>query len=438
MIEKIKNTAASFLKQIENSGVQIVSHFDTDGITSASIITKALKKKDVRFNLRILKQLEKSSLLELKKMPTLFLDLGSGSLKEISSHLPYSLILDHHEIPSEIPENISLINPHLSSNEPISSAGISYLFAKEIVGKDKELATLAVIGMIGDMLDQEVSRLNKQILDDSEATIKRGLLLYPSTRPVNKALEYSSNIFIPNVTGNSEGALELVRNLDIGRNGKGYKSLMELDEEEHSRLLTEIMLRIGNKQTEKKIIGNIYLLKFLDKLEDGRDISSMINACSRMDRYDLSLCLCLGSQKIKESAETLYASYKQHIVSALNYVAKCEKLQAPGYVVINAKSEIKDTIIGTIASILSSSPLYEEGTIIAAMAYSLNENIKVSLRVAGRAGRNVREALSAVIEKVGGEVGGHPLAAGGIIKKQQESQFIELLQKTLEIETIKI
>ncbi|MEK6848907.1 MAG: DHH family phosphoesterase, partial [Nanoarchaeota archaeon] len=355
MIEKIKNTAVSFLKQIENSGVQIVSHFDTDGITSASIITKALKKKDVRFNLRILKQLEKSSLLELKKMPTLFLDLGSGSLKEISSHLPYSLILDHHEIPSEIPENISLINPHLSSNEPISSAGISYLFAKEIVGKDKELATLAVIGMIGDMLDQEVSRLNKQILDDSEATIKRGLLLYPSTRPVNKALEYSSNIFIPNVTGNSEGALELVRNLDIGRNGKGYKSLMELDEEEHSRLLTEIMLRIGNKQTEKKIIGNIYLLKFLDKLEDGRDISSMINACSRMDRYDLSLCLCLGSQKIKESAETLYASYKQHIVSALRFVSESEKISGKRYTIINAKDKIKDTIIGTIASIISNS-----------------------------------------------------------------------------------
>ena len=42
--ETIQRTAAKFLKNIENQEIQIVSHFDTDGITSAAIMIKTLKK----------------------------------------------------------------------------------------------------------------------------------------------------------------------------------------------------------------------------------------------------------------------------------------------------------------------------------------------------------------------------------------------------------
>ena len=36
------------------------------------------------------------------------------------------------------------------------------------------------------------------------------------------------------------------------------------------------------------------------------------------------------------------------------------------------------------------------------------------------------------------EVGGHHFAAGCLIEKEKESDFIEALKKTLEIETLKI
>jgi len=86
---------------------------------------------------------------------------------------------------------------------------------------------------------------------------------------------------------------------------------------------------------------------------------------------------------------------------------------------------------------LSSSPNYEEGTIIIGMAY-LEDKIKVSARIAGREGRNVYEILDCVVKKIGGECGGHAQAAGALISIEQEQPFLENLKKALDIEMVKI
>ena len=67
-----------------------------------------------------------------------------------------------------------------------------------------------------------------------------------------------------------------------------------------SRLITAVMLRRMNEQVkDEEIIGNIFLLKFFNNIEDAREISAMINACSRMGSPDTSLGLCLGNHESK-------------------------------------------------------------------------------------------------------------------------------------------
>ena len=68
----------------------------------------------------------------------------------------------------------------------------------------------------------------------------------------------------------------------------------------------------------------------------------------------------------------------------------------------------------------------------------MDVQIKVSARLAGRKGRNVREVLNHVVVPLGGEVGGHPNAAGCLISKQHETIFIEELRKVLEVQNINI
>ena len=196
------------------------------------------------------------------------------------------------------------------------------------------------------------------------------------------------------------------------------------------------MLRIPNLKNED-LIGDIFLIKMFNKLEDAREISAKINACSRFGESQVAIRFCMEIPEAKKSAEEIHAKYKQHLISGIKFAVAAEKIIGKGFVIFNAEKNIKDTMIGTIASILSASPTYEEGTIITTMAYYENK-IKVSARNVGRTGRNLREILNNVVEKIGGEVGGHEFAAGCNILQSKEQEFINLLQKNLEIEVVKV
>ena len=434
MQQYIKTASLKFLESSKNKHITIISHYDTDGITSAAIMTRALARMKKRFSVKIVKHLEPELLKELNGDLVLFLDLGSSFLERLSHLNKEIIVIDHHEISDKIPENLTVVNPRIYGEEEISAAGLTYLFCKELDEKNKDLANLAVIGMVGDMLDREIGKLNNDILKDAEIKIKKGLLIYPATRPIHKTLEFSSGFYIPGVTGNSRGVFDLLNDAGIKKENGAFKSIIDLNEEEMTRLITAVLLR---KQDAVDLIGNIYLVKIFNKLEDARELSAMINACSRLGNSETALALCLNNKSARERAEQIYAKYKQHIIQALKYVEE-NKIEGKGYVIINAKNIIKDTIIGTISSIIASSHLYSNGTIIVGLAYD-NDKIKISARVCGREGRNVREVLETATKGIPeAECGGHPMAAGCLINKSLEQEFINRVVKALELEVVKI
>lgn len=437
--DRIFAVRKKFLEEIKENEVQVVSHFDTDGITSAAIMVQALKKIDVKFSLKILKALNKKEIEKLEKNKiTLFLDLASGSLEDIkNAGLKKTFIIDHHILSGEIPEGIEIINPELFQKQKISGAGLTYLFCKEIDPSQKrEMAKLAVLGMIGDQLERELGRVNHGILEDSEVIKKRGLLIYPSTRPLNVALEYSSEPFIPGVTGNPEGAKEFLREIGIKIENKKYPNLIDLTPDQMEKLVTGVMLRKPEKQ-DKEILGDLFLIKMFGKLEDARELSAKINACSRAGRSDVAVRFCIEDQIAKRQAESIHIKYKQQLLSGIKYAQDSEKITGKGFAILNAKERIKDTMIGTVTSILSNSSLYERGTILIGMSYD-EEKVKISARSVGHKGRNLKELLSTVMTKFDGDIGGHHFAAGCTISKEDEETFIQELKRNLELEVVKV
>ena len=435
---EIQRISKIFLEKIKDQEIQIISHFDTDGISSAAIMINCLKKLDQKFTLRIVKNLSKEIIESLSKEKiTLFLDLASGSLEQIKqANLKQVFILDHHEITSQVPEGIEIINSELYDKQKISASGIIYLFCKQINEQNKDIAKLAILGMVGDSLEKEIDELNNNILQDSDIQKKKGIIIYPSTRPLNRTLEFCSDPFIPGVTGDMRGVIELLREAGIKSEEGKYKNLIDLDEDETERLTTSIMLR-NPKIKNKKLKKNIFLIKFFGKLEDVREISAKINACSKFGESATALQLCLESIKSKKKAESIHAKYKQLLLSGLKEINQSETIQGEKFLIINAKEKIKDTMIGTIVSILSHSSLHIEETIIVGMAQD-NNKIKVSARNVGNQGRNVREILEKIINSLGGEVGGHEFAAGCTIEQEKEQDFLELLKKSLELQVIKV
>jgi single-stranded-DNA-specific exonuclease len=463
----IEEAAIKFKETLGKEGIiRIVTHLDTDGLSSAAILIKALRKLDQQFSVRTLKQLEDNVIeklfIEIKKQKckaVFFLDLGSNKIEKILSLANFCqvIILDHHEIPNrefldyiKDNPNILFVNPEIESNEKggkISASSIVYTFIKKLDdNKDLlSLSQLAILGMIGDMVDKEVGKLNKTILEDAKTTgmqTKKGPIVFSATRPIHKSLELNSSIFIPGVTGSQNGAIAFLRDLDIPfRTEKNYRTLLDLNEHEMSKLLTAIILARMESSKSQDVIGNIYLIKFNGYLMDARELSTMINACGRLGYSSLALSFLLGSKRAKEKIEYVYSKYRHHILNGLNYVNIIEKIQGKNYMIVNAKDKIKDTIIGTVISILASSCVYPQGKILVGMAYRRDKKIKVSARISGRENTeyNLCKLLESVVADIKDcEVGGHPNAAGCLIRQRDEPNFIKKLQQSLEIEEIKI
>jgi len=470
--------AIAKLRQIfsENGAIRVITHLDTDGLTSATILINALKKFNQSFWLTTVKQLEDDMLDRLLKdagkqkwKAIFFLDLGSSKLrkiKEFSNYLPL-FVIDHHELDPLYGlekaddkgknENFFLADTSQYNNEEMSASCLTYLFVKKLDKSNKPLSQLAILGLIGDILDKNIGKNVQTIIEDAKDSgmqVKRGLTVFSAMRPIHKALEFSSNIFIPGVTGNTNGAIIMLRDLGIDmRNAKGYRTLLDLNKEELSRLITTILLRRVNYDNQE-IINNIYLIKVSNHIWDAREISTMINACGRLNYSSLAIAFLMGSKKARDKIEDVYTKYKHHIIQSLNTVNNIDKIIGEKYVIINAKKMIKDTMIGTIVSILTSSFLYKEGTIIVGMAYRKDRKIKISARVVrGRKGYNsdngdnseggdidvnLEHVLRSVISVIGGEVGGHMNAAGCLISRKKESEFIELLKRSMDTEQIRI
>ncbi|MEM2956211.1 MAG: DHH family phosphoesterase [Candidatus Pacearchaeota archaeon] len=439
LLDELKKAVDRFRKL--DGTVRIITHFDTDGITAGAILSIALKRMDRQFKITSINQLERKNfeMLKNEENPLLFLiDVGSSHLHELSKFKGNIFILDHHEIENiDVPENISFINPHKTGEEESSASALAYLFVKELDNRNTDLANLAILGMIGDFADQNLGKIGNSIIQDAkDLIIKKGLLLFPSTRPLNKALEFS-NIYIPGVTGSSIGALNLIRESGIKiKEGTKYKTILDLTEEEFSRLLTLITLK---RRDTNRIIGNIYLIKFFNQLEDARELSTLINACGRLGHADIALALCMGSKKAKSAADAIYSSYKYQLISGLNWISTNDKIEGDGYIIINAGSQIKDSIIGTLISILASSFIYPEGTILIGMAMTEDKRIKVSARIVGcKENLNLKKLLETPTKLVGGESGGHKNAAGCFIPLNKEKTFLELLQKELRVLQLQI
>lgn len=443
MIEKaVEDFTKKLLEKTKNKKIHLLSHFDTDGITSATILSKTLRRLSKQFSVKILKQLDEEQIKLFPEDRVIILsDLGAGSLEILSKLKNEIFIIDHHELTEKLSKNIHILNPHLLANyENLCSAELAYLISKQISNENKDLSYLAIVGMVGDTMEKEINKTRDKIIKQANVKIKRGLLIYPSTRPLDKALEYSSKPFIPGITGNSEGTFELLNEAGIEKVGKVYKALIDLNKEEMKKLVTAVMLRLSSEEKDPEYIGNLYLIKFFNKIEDARELSAIINACSRMGHSEIAFMMCLGNPNARKKAERIYFKYRQHIISGLRYIDQNHKIEGREYVIINAKDKIKDTLIGTMASILSFSSVYKEGTIIITMAYN-EDKIKVSTRMAGRKSkpnRNLKKLLDSIINVTGGISGGHQNAAGCTIDKIQEEEFINLIKKKLDVELVKV
>ena len=438
-LQRIKQEAEKFKKS--DYPVRVISHLDADGLSAAAIITKALKRLNRKFTLTIVRQLSQNTLKQFKSESYetfLFVDLGSGNIQDIKEAINSKniLILDHHQ-PQEIENSFVHLNPilfGLDGNSDVSGAGLAYMFAKSLDEENRDLSTIALIGAIGDNQEKKgFSSINSLILDDAKPFLERatGLrMVGTQTKPLYKILQYSTDPYIPGITGDEQAAIKFLQELKLDPE----KKLIHLDKEEMKTLVTSIILqRLGSEENPEDVLGPIYLLKSEQEespTKDLKEFATLLNSCGRLNKPSLGIAACLQNQKLKPAAINVLNDYKKEIISSLKwfYNNKDKVIELENLVIINAEENIKDTLIGTLSSMIAKSNLYPENTIIISLAHSLDDKTKISIRCSGYRNNdiNLKEMLDSVTSKIGCQAGGHRNAAGSLIPQEKEQEFIEL------------
>lgn len=437
---------------------RVISHLDSDGICACSILVKALINENINYSISIVSQLNEKKIKDFAKEDYeyfIFCDLGSGHIKEISTTLKDKriFIFDHHITKDADFDNVTNVNPTkfgISGSTEVSSSGVVYIFAEKLNKKNEDMIPFALIGAIGDSQEQEGFKgLNQYILDKAtklgKIDVQKGLKLFGmQTKPLHKILQFSTNPFIPGITGNEKHALEFLKELGINpRVGNTWKKIYHLSEEEKEKLAQAIIKKRVNEKNPGNIYGQIYLLPNEDDespTKDLREYSTVLNACGRLKKASLGIGACLGDEKMKTKAIYQLKKYKQEILNAMNWYQSNKKtsriISGNGYVIMDSEEKIMASIIGTTCSIISKSGQYEKNTLILALGKEEEGNYKASLRVSGsdvHNDLNLKDIIQDICKNIEGcRWGGHKNASGTIIPKAKKHEFIKSAIQHLE------
>ena len=454
--EDVKKVADEFKKIPKNEIIRVVSHLDADGISAASLMVQCLNNDNRKYSISIIPQIKKEVLEEFARERYnyfVFTDLGSGAITEFEELFKEKkvFVLDHHEPEkTETNNNVFFLNPHkfgIDASKEVSGAGVVYLFARCLNKSMEEFAHIAIIGAMGDMQENNgFERINNEILETAvekgKIKVIKGLRLFGAqTKPLHKVLEYCTDPLIPGVTGNESGAIQFLQQLGINpKHDKGWTKVVHLNEEQMKNLVTGVILTRINEKNPEDVLGNVYLLKeenHESPTKDAKEFATLLNACGRLDKASLGIGTCLGDEKIKKKAIYLMADYKREIINSLKWYDKNKGssfvTKGEGYVIINAQDQIRSTLIGTLASILSKSNNSQEKFIMS-MAQLIDSTTKISLRMCGNnEGIDLKQIITSILEDMPNcEAGGHANAAGALIPTDLEEEFISKAKIVLE------
>jgi RecJ-like exonuclease len=437
-LDEVERVAKIFGELIRKKHVRVYAQFDADGITSASIIVKTLLRIGGNFELRILKQLNSKTVNEITFNEgdlVILLDMGSGQIDLLKSIIERTnvLIIDHHEpIRYEHP-NLFHLNPLLfgEDSEKYSTSIIAFIFSKFVNTKNIDLIDLAIVGAIGDRREENIKvGAIGEILEEAKTlgfvNVVEDLKFFGSDKPLFKVLAYSLEPFLPTIYGNEAAAMQFLLDLGINvKNGDEWKKLNNLSEEEKIKLADGIIREKLGFVDFSEIFGDVFiLLKRPEFLNDSREFSTLINACSRLDNSDIALRLCLGDYSVYNKTLENLEEYRKQIAKAISIIENGKIIEEENGIFILGEKDISDKLIGTIVSIFLNSK--NSNKPIFGLAYDeVSDMIKVSARKKAMKNLNLKQILVSVANEIGGEAGGHKNAAGAYIPYGKEKEFIE-------------
>ncbi len=435
--------------------ISVTTHIDCDGLTSGSIITKALIRASANCTVRTSKEFSKNVLESFKTDSRDFhivTDLGGGFANELDKTLGDNwIVLDHHQIPNEERDNQNVINSWkygIDGGVDVCAGGMAYLASMALDERNSDLSAIAVVSALGDRQDQgerksftgknfEIANTAKELgLVDIDLDL---LLVGRETRPLVDALAFTSQPFIEGLTWNRDTCLSVLNSSGINLKEEGrWRVPAELNEDEKKQVIESITkFASGQNATEimSELIGYTYTFPREDNrsfLRDGREFSTMLNSCGRINRSGVGMAVCMGDRnKILREAETILTDYRKMIREYMNILTneRWRISESKTCIMVNGEDIVPETMTGTISSLIAGSPK-NSGKIVILRTRGEENTIKFSSRKSFgcTSDINLSEIMRTGAEKFDGIGGGHNAAAGAKITKDKLDEFLNYLE----------
>jgi len=447
--------------------VLLASHIDADGLTSAAVAATALERTGVPFETVFEKQLDEAAVRAIAATgydTVLFTDFGSGQLDVIADFEERGafdpVIADHHQpADAETAYHLNPLLEGLDGASELSGAGAAYVLARALErdGVDnRDLAALAVVGAVGDMQGgvDGLTGANEGIVAEGVAAgvLAEGtdLAMYGrQTRPLPKLLEYASDVRIPGITGDEAGAVSFLAELDADLRAAGeWKRWVDLSDDDRRTVASALLKRAVASGVPaarvNDLIGTTYTLVAENEgteLRDVSEFSTLLNATARYDRADVGLAVCLGDRGAAlDRARTLLRNHRKNLSEGLELV-KSEGVTVEEQLQwFDAGTRIRETIVGIVAGmalgadgvrrdlpIVAFASVEPEATERGGEADGSADELKVSARGSHtlvRQGLDLSAVMREASRSVGGDGGGHDVAAGATIPADERAAFV--------------
>jgi RecJ-like exonuclease len=437
--------------------VTIISHIDADGISSEAILAMALSREGIHVSTTFVRQLDPLTLDQVPDDSSLkiFSDLGSGQqqmLMEKGLDPSRTIIIDHHvSQPADHGDPFIEVNCLNHGHEKMSAAGVSYLVAREIDSINTDLAKLAVIGNVGDMMDREHLRLTgpaREILLDGirHGTVElweRDLNIYGiSTRPLPQSLAYSDDMDIPGVSRDIDGAAKFLERIGITPlHPDKWPVWEELSFDQKQQVCSAVIEQmVAHGKDTSRLFSDHYLFPDEDwhhaPLRNASEFATMLNSCGRWQRPELGGAICRGDRvEAYREAEHMLRNHRSKIREVMMYITDTGVSELSHMLHIHVGGRFPDTIVG-IGAGMALSRLNPEKPILIMCEDSLDPSMtKISMRTRPevvKKGVDLQLALAQACEgREGCSGGGHRIAAGAFIPRDHERAFIEDVNRIL-------
>ncbi|MCX6697788.1 MAG: DHH family phosphoesterase [Methanoregula sp.] len=435
--------------------ITIISHIDADGIACEAILSQAISRQEIPVRSVFVRQLEPLTMPQVPADASLkiFSDLGAGqqNLMEARGLSDKEVIIVDHHVSQACERQYTQVNCLPYGFTRMSAAGVSYLIAKEMDNVNIDLAKLAVVGNVGDMMAREkcglVGPAREIIVEDgvrygNVEVRKRDLNCYgTATRPVYLSLAYNDDPFVKGISNNPEGARYFLKRLGIRQQTPDGRWLVweELETEDKQTIITALARQlIANGESVDRLHAETY--GFPDEiprtpLRNAPEYATVLNACGRWAKPAVGGAILRGDRGTAyREAEHMLNNHRAILRNLLQFITDTGVTETDNLQYLHVGNKYPDTIVG-IGAGMALSKLNSKKPILVMCEVPEDPNLtKVSMRTTERVverGIDLQLAISNASAEYGGGGGGHKIAAGAYIPKSAEVEFVIRVNKIL-------